>query len=115
MKSPSLETMSIDELWALHKQLADLLADKLTREKRVLEERLAQLGADGKDEGNGSKAVRRPYPKVAAKYQNPANPTETWSGRGKLPRWLAALLKSGNRVDDFRIKAQSSRKANRKK
>ena len=55
----------IHNLEKVFKQLADFGADKLTREKRVLEERLARLGADGKDESNGSKAMRRPYPKVA--------------------------------------------------
>src|SRR3546814_2122719 len=26
--------------------------------------------------------------KVAPKYRNPANPKETWTGRGKQPRWM---------------------------
>ena len=40
---------------------------------------------------------------VAPKYRNPANPAETWSGRGKHPRWLAGLIGSGRNIDDFRI------------
>jgi DNA-binding protein H-NS len=42
--------------------------------------------------------------KVAAKYRNPANAKETWSGRGKQPRWLAALTKKGKKAEDFLIK-----------
>lgn len=42
--------------------------------------------------------------KVAPKYRNPANSSETWSGRGKQPRWLAALTASGRRLDEFLIK-----------
>ena len=42
--------------------------------------------------------------KVAAKYANPDNPSETWSGRGRKPRWLAARLKAGDRIDKFFIK-----------
>ena len=38
---------------------------------------------------------RRPYPKVFPKYRNPKKPAETWSGRGKQPRWLTAQLRSG--------------------
>ena len=38
---------------------------------------------------------RRPYPKVLPKHRNPKNPAETWSGRGKQPRWLTAQLRSG--------------------
>ncbi|MBC7988846.1 MAG: H-NS histone family protein [Luteimonas sp.] len=42
--------------------------------------------------------------KVPAKYRNPANAKETWSGRGKQPRWLAALTKKGKKAEDFLIK-----------
>ena len=31
--------------------------------------------------------------KVAPKYRNPENPSETWSGRGRQPAWYAAALK----------------------
>jgi len=48
--------------------------------------------------------VRRPYPAVVPKYRNPERPSETWAGRGKTPRWLTAQLKSGRRIDDFRIR-----------
>ena len=42
---------------------------------------------------------------VAPKYRNPANPAETWAGRGLKPRWLAAALKSGKKLEDFSIAA----------
>jgi DNA-binding protein H-NS len=42
--------------------------------------------------------------KVAPKYRNPANIKETWTGRGKQPRWMAALTKKGKKVEDFLIK-----------
>lgn len=41
--------------------------------------------------------------KVAPKYRNPANPGETWSGRGKQPRWLAELTAAGRSLDEFRL------------
>ena len=40
---------------------------------------------------------------VAPKYRNPANPAETWSGRGKHPRWMATALAGGKKIDDFLI------------
>ncbi len=49
------------------------------------------------------KAVRK-LGKVAPKYRNPANPKETWTGRGKQPRWLAAHTGKGKKVEDFLIK-----------
>jgi len=42
--------------------------------------------------------------KVAAKYRNPANPKETWTGRGKQPRWLATETGKGRKLDEFLIK-----------
>jgi len=41
--------------------------------------------------------------KVAPKYRNPANPSETWAGRGQPPRWMAAELAKGRKVEDFLI------------
>lgn len=42
--------------------------------------------------------------KVPPKYRNPAKASETWSGRGKQPLWLAALVKKGKKVEEFLIK-----------
>ena len=39
--------------------------------------------------------------KVPAKYRGPAG--ETWSGRGKQPRWLAALVAEGRTPAEFLI------------
>ena len=41
--------------------------------------------------------------KVAPKYRNPQNPKETWTGRGKQPRWLAAYTAKGRDLGEFVI------------
>ncbi|KAF1689748.1 H-NS family nucleoid-associated regulatory protein [Pseudoxanthomonas koreensis] len=41
--------------------------------------------------------------KVAPKYRNPANPKETWTGRGKQPRWLATYVGKGRDLGEFLI------------
>lgn len=51
-----------------------------------------------------SKTAGRKLGKVAPKYRNPANAKETWSGRGKQPRWLAELTAKGKKVEDYLIK-----------
>src|SRR5690349_11651957 len=100
MLRQDLEAMEFEELWLLHEELTRILAEKITAEKQELEKRLAQLNQGEKLEsierptagaGAGS-SPRRKYPKVAPKYYNPRQPTETWSGRGKQPRWLVAAL-----------------------
>ena len=108
MKSHDLESMSVDKLWALHMEIGAVLTRRISAEKRQLDQRLRQLGVDAL-EGN-ARRERRPYPRVLPKYRNPDNPSETWAGRGKRPRWLTAKLRSGKKLDDFRIQASSSRK-----
>jgi len=51
-----------------------------------------------------SKAAGRKLGKVAPKYRNPANAKETWTGRGKQPRWLAELTSKGKKVEEYLIK-----------
>ena len=42
--------------------------------------------------------------KVAPKYRNPADPSQTWAGRGQQPKWLAAETGKGRALDEFLIK-----------
>jgi len=48
--------------------------------------------------------ARKALGKVAPKYRNPDNASETWTGRGKQPRWLAAHTGQGRGLDEFMIK-----------
>jgi DNA-binding protein H-NS len=41
--------------------------------------------------------------KLAPKYRNPKNRTQTWAGRGSKPRWLTESLKRGKKLQDFAI------------
>ncbi|GAB1594575.1 H-NS histone family protein [Lysobacter claricitrinus] len=56
----------------------------------------------------GAKGTRKPSKmagiKVAPKYRNPDNASETWSGRGKQPRWLQAHTDKGRALDEFLIR-----------
>jgi DNA-binding protein H-NS len=111
-KKINLDSMSVDEMWQLHEEISRVLSIRLTSEKRALEKRLDQLRRDkqlpASKLANGIKEIarapRRKYPRVLPKYQNPKVPTETWSGRGKTPRWLVAALKTGHKLEDFAIK-----------
>jgi len=42
--------------------------------------------------------------KVDPKYRNPANPLQTWTGRGLPPKWLQALIASGRNKTEFEIR-----------
>jgi DNA-binding protein H-NS len=100
-----LNSMSVDKLWNLHAKVNEVLCVKLSSQKVLLDAKLSRLGhAPVKSQASPTQA-RRPYPKVFPKYQNPKLPAETWSGRGKRPRWLAKELRSGKHIDEFRIAA----------
>jgi DNA-binding protein H-NS len=40
---------------------------------------------------------------IAPKYRNPQNQTETWSGRGREPKWLQHQIAAGKSREDFLI------------
>ena len=101
MKALDLETMPIDELWQLREHVGLVLAEHLTSEKCKIEQRLSQLRSNGPQ--SSSAAQRRTYPKVHPKYQNPDNPSQTWTGRGKAPGWISKILTAGKSIDDLRI------------
>jgi len=103
MNVKTLELKSVDELWALHERIMAVLPSKISGEKARLEEQLAQLGPGAVSRDR----MRRPYPPVKPKYRNPRQPSETWSGRGKQPRWLRAQLRPGKKLDDFLIDRSS--------
>jgi DNA-binding protein H-NS len=59
-----------------------------------VDELLANGGA--KSKASGGK-------KVQPQYQNPDENTQTWTGRGRQPKWIADGLASGKTLADFRI------------
>jgi DNA-binding protein H-NS len=109
MTPEELKSMSAEELWSLHELVNSVLARKIAAEKGQLDRRLQQLGVRRSAPVKKMSHPRRPYPQVFPKFRNPAQPGETWAGRGKQPRWLTAQLKSGKKLDDFRIQSSSDR------
>jgi DNA-binding protein H-NS len=102
MRRSDFESLSIYQLEVLLEKIAALLMAKITTEKKLLEDRLAHLNGSLRFEQTRT-PERRPYPAVLPKYRNPEQPSETWAGRGKKPRWVTAQLRSGRRIDDFLI------------
>jgi DNA-binding protein H-NS len=106
----NLDGMSVDEMWRLHERIVEVLSDRMTSEKRELEARLARLRRDqqlprlkSQVDATEPRPEQRKYPAVSPKYRNPEQPSETWSGRGKRPRWLTAALSAGHTIEEFII------------
>lgn len=106
MNGLDLKAMSVDDLLALRDRIAETLSNRVEAERRDLETRLARLRQVDLREpqrvARGGRVIGR-RATVAPKYRNPDNPSETWSGRGRKPRWLTAALKTGKKLRDFEI------------
>ena len=131
------QALSVEKLWNLYHDIRGVLTDKLSEQKRDLDNRLRSLSQP--DIGRRAEAAetagsrelqreaapkpasardrpRRAYPKVMPLYRNPSEPSETWSGRGNKPRWLAAQVDAGRDITDFLInKPSASRSAPKRK
>jgi len=42
--------------------------------------------------------------KVEPQYQNPADKSQTWSGRGRQPKFVVNTIENGGTLEDLRIK-----------
>jgi DNA-binding protein H-NS len=103
--SIDLHSMSLKELKELQGQVAKAIASFEDRKKKAalaeLEEKARELGFS-LSELTGSAAPRKRAP-ASARYANPANPADTWSGRGRKPRWFAEALAAGRKPEDLAI------------
>ena len=64
--------------------------------------KMHEYGITAADLGSTGRSSRAKGMTVAAKYKNVAT-GETWTGRGKMPRWLQAEVAAGRRKEDFLI------------
>ncbi len=108
MDERTLTEMALDDLRALHQKVASLLASRLETQISEIEDRLRQLRACVVP-NLAEEPSRRQYPAVSPKFRNPAEPHQTWSGRGKRPAWVTELLNAGMSLQDFQISEMTSR------
>ena len=94
----NLMNMSVEALLKMRDDIGEVLSSKT----KQLQSQLAALGLGDAPSGKrgGSKLKGS---KVAAKYRNPQNRSETWAGRGAMPRWMAAEIKKGKKRESFLI------------
>lgn len=100
----TLERMSYSELRQLSVRVTKAMAVAQDRERTALRQKMESLASNagfriGDLFGRGGKGKS-----VPAKYANPDDPTQTWAGRGRQPKWLVAKIKAGNKIDRFLIK-----------
>ncbi len=100
-----LNSMSLKELKDLQGQVAKAIANFEDRKKKAalaeLEEKAREMGFS-LAELTGTPAPRKRAP-ATAKYANPADASDTWSGRGRKPRWFAEALAKGKKPEDLAV------------
>jgi DNA-binding protein H-NS len=106
----NLKKMTFDDLIALRDNVAGLISKQAQSAKRELEAKLAALDGLTGFTGSGKRRGRPPGSgkgktgrKVAPKYRNPKDRSETWSGRGRMPLWLQGMIKEGRKREEFAI------------
>ncbi len=100
-----LNALSLTELKKLHKDVTKAIESFEERQRKAV---LAELDALARERGFTIEQVvgvapastRKP---VAPKYANPADPSQTWSGRGRKPKWVVEALEAGKSLDDLAI------------
>jgi DNA-binding protein H-NS len=94
-----LESLSLKELRKLERDVAAAIANYETRTKAnalaELEAKARELGFSLAELTGTSVSVKGKRAAASPKYKNPADPSETWSGRGRKPAWYAAALEQG--------------------
>ena len=108
MAAINVEKLSLKELIALEAKLAAAIATARQKERAEIKSKVAELAErhgfsiselfGGLGRGNGRKKSVS-----IAKYANPDDQTDTWTGRGRKPNWLLARLKKGAKLSDFEI------------
>ncbi len=103
MSLPDISKLSFDQLGELIKAATKRQANKKQQEKSALLETFKQQAkAKGMtlDEILGGKSVRKPVP---AKYRNPDDASQTWTGRGRKPLWVVDALANGASMNSLEI------------
>jgi DNA-binding protein H-NS len=101
-----LEKLSLDELKELQNEVAVAI---FNFEKKRKAETLAELEALAHAKGFSLKELlnnsngKSTKKSVAPKYADPANLENTWTGRGRKPKWLVTALENGCTAEDFAI------------
>lgn len=109
---PDISNLSVAELKHLTSEAEALIESKKEQELDAAYKQVLQIASDhgvsveelmtrgGKSAKSKSSSTRKP---VAPRYRNPDNQQETWTGRGKQPRWLAAKIAAGASLESFLI------------
>ncbi len=99
MAKVNLEKLSVKELQEIlekaEKQIESRKKTELKTVRRQVKKMIKDSGYTPSDIFPGLK-TGRPKTKVPPKYRNPKDPEQTWTGRGRKPKWVEEFAKKGD-------------------
>lgn len=103
VKVAQYQKLSLDELKSMQAAISDEIQRRESKASAV-EEVLAQMKERGLSLGDlDLLKTKKTGKKADIKYADPANPQNTWSGRGKKPVWLSQAIASGKSLEDYKV------------
>ena len=102
-----VKSMAFDELLIAKGKIETEIELRSARERTRLIKAIGELRTGAAAQSSAARNARRHAlkgKKLPPLYRNPKNRTETWAGRGNRPRWLAAALKGGKKLEAFAIR-----------
>lgn len=103
--SMDLSKLSRADLRKLSTDITKEMKKREERERTETRKKLTAMAADAGfsvEELFGASAGKK-RAKAKIKYRDPKNADNTWSGRGRMPLWMAAEVKKGKKKDDFAV------------
>lgn len=87
------------QIEALKQQAEAVRKSEIAGVVAQIKAKMTEFGLTIADLAGGGRGVRKGAV-VAPKYRNPAT-GETWTGRGKQPRWLSSEISAGKTLESF--------------
>lgn len=101
-----LNSLSDTELQAFIENAEKALKERQSSRRKEVIAQIKELAASigvTVEIHEGEKKSERRAGKVAARYRNPADASQTWTGRGLAPKWMQELLSAGRDKAEFEI------------
>ena len=103
-KTVNYDDMPLKDLLEVEAHVKKAIAIAKERERAELKQQIEAMAQSSGFSVNELFSGRSTKGKtVAPKYMNPDNKAETWTGRGRKPRWLVAKIDEGYTLEDFAI------------
>lgn len=109
MANVDLSTFNLRDLKNLQGEVEQAIKE---RQQQDVQKARDQILAIAKEAGvsveelfaaSSNKGNKKDGQKVKPQYQNPQNTAQTWTGRGRQPKWIAEALEGGKTLNDLRM------------